>query len=97
MQRLPEPGLIGANDLANPRDWLPSVARFEVRGEPTGLVQKFMGDVIGTNADQDFGLPVILASAMLSLLFRMSIVNPGMVSRPMPIGSPVSGSDWIFP
>lgn len=55
------------------------------------------GDAIGSESDQDPGPPVILASAMLSLLFRISIVNPGIVSRPMPMGSPVSGSGWIFP
>jgi homogentisate 1,2-dioxygenase len=41
MQRLPEPGLSGANGLANPLDFGASVARFERRREPTGLAQRF--------------------------------------------------------
>ncbi|MGE0222886.1 MAG: homogentisate 1,2-dioxygenase [Acetobacteraceae bacterium] len=41
--RLPDLGPIGANGLANPRDFLTPVAWFEDREEPTDLVQKFMG------------------------------------------------------
>ena len=41
--RLPDLGPIGANGLANPRDFLAPVAWFEDRDEPTEVVQKFMG------------------------------------------------------
>ena len=44
------------------------------------------------DADQDFAAPVILAKVMLSLFARISIVKPGMISRPRPNGSPVSRS-----
>ena len=43
MLRLPDLGPIGANGLANPRDFLAPVAWFEDRDEPTTVVQKFMG------------------------------------------------------
>jgi hypothetical protein len=76
------------------RSWGVSLAT-EIRPYPKAGSSS--ADMIGPAADQDFGLRVILASAILSLLLRMSIVNPGMVSRPMPMGSPVSGSGWIFP
>ncbi|MDX3884939.1 MAG: homogentisate 1,2-dioxygenase [Sphingomonas sp.] len=41
--RLPELGPIGSNGLANPRDFLTPVARFEDRDEPFELIQKFRG------------------------------------------------------
>ena len=41
--RLPDLGPIGANGLANPRDFLAPVAWFEERDEPTRVVQKYMG------------------------------------------------------
>jgi len=41
--RLPDLGPIGANGLANPRDFLAPVAWFEERDEPTKVVQKYMG------------------------------------------------------
>jgi homogentisate 1,2-dioxygenase len=41
--RLPDLGPIGANGLANPRDFLTPVAWFEDRDEPVEVVQKFMG------------------------------------------------------
>ncbi|MDP8983947.1 MAG: homogentisate 1,2-dioxygenase [Pseudomonadota bacterium] len=41
--RLPDLGPIGANGLANPRDFLMPTAYFEERDEPTELVQKFQG------------------------------------------------------
>ncbi len=41
--RLPDLGPIGANGLANPRDFLSPTAWFEDRDEPTEVVQKFMG------------------------------------------------------
>ncbi|MEI2432331.1 homogentisate 1,2-dioxygenase [Lysobacter yananisis] len=41
--RLPELGPIGANGLANPRDFETPLAWFEDRDEPTEVVQKFQG------------------------------------------------------
>ena len=41
--RLPELGPIGANGLANPRDFETPVAWFEDRDEPTEVVQKYLG------------------------------------------------------
>jgi homogentisate 1,2-dioxygenase len=41
--RLPELGPIGANGLANPRDFLTPVAAFEDLDRPVELVQKFLG------------------------------------------------------
>ena len=41
--RLPELGPIGANGLANPRDFLTPVAQFEERAGPVELVAKFDG------------------------------------------------------
>ena len=46
--RLPELGPIGANGLANPRDFLAPCAWFEDRDEPTELVQKFTGELWAT-------------------------------------------------
>lgn len=46
--RLPDLGPIGANGLANPRDFLAPVAWFEDREEPTVLVQKYMGTLWAT-------------------------------------------------
>jgi homogentisate 1,2-dioxygenase len=43
--RLPELGPIGANGLANPRDFFAPTAWFEEREEPTELVQKFQGSL----------------------------------------------------
>ncbi|MCC6717901.1 MAG: homogentisate 1,2-dioxygenase [Acetobacteraceae bacterium] len=41
--RLPDLGPIGANGLANPRDFLTPTAWFEQRDEPVEVVQKFLG------------------------------------------------------
>jgi len=49
--RLPDLGPIGANGLAQPRDFLSPVAWFEERDEPTELVQKFMGQLWATTLD----------------------------------------------
>lgn len=49
--RLPDLGPIGANGLANPRDFLSPVAWYEVRDEPTDIVQKFMGSLWMTTLD----------------------------------------------
>jgi homogentisate 1,2-dioxygenase len=46
--RLPCLGPIGANGLANPRDFLTPTAWFEERDEPTELVQKFQGGLWAT-------------------------------------------------
>jgi homogentisate 1,2-dioxygenase len=49
--RLPDLGPIGANGLANPRDFETPVAWFEDRDEPTQVVQKFMGSLWTTTLD----------------------------------------------
>jgi homogentisate 1,2-dioxygenase len=46
--RLPELGPIGANGLANPRDFLTPVAAFETTDGPTELVAKFAGHLWAT-------------------------------------------------
>ena len=49
--RLPDLGPIGANGLANPRDFETPVAWFEDRDEPFEIVQKFNGKLWGTTID----------------------------------------------
>jgi homogentisate 1,2-dioxygenase len=49
--RLPDLGPIGANGLANPRDFETPAARFEDRDEPFELVQKYLGLLWTTNLD----------------------------------------------
>ncbi len=49
--RLPDLGPIGANGLAQPRDFLTPTAWFEDRDEPTELVQKFSGALWATKLD----------------------------------------------
>ncbi|WP_135467329.1 homogentisate 1,2-dioxygenase [Crenalkalicoccus roseus] len=49
--RLPDLGPIGANGLANPRDFLVPAAWFEDRDEPTELVVKFQGTLWATTLD----------------------------------------------
>ena len=49
--RLPELGPIGANGLANPRDFETPVAWFEDRDTPTEVIQKFMGSLWTTTLD----------------------------------------------
>ncbi|MGA3402182.1 MAG: homogentisate 1,2-dioxygenase [Acetobacteraceae bacterium] len=49
--RLPDLGPIGANGLAQPRDFLTPAAWFEDRDEPTELVQKFGGALWATELD----------------------------------------------
>jgi homogentisate 1,2-dioxygenase len=51
MFRLPDLGPIGANGLANPRDFLTPVAWYEDRDEKTEIVQKFMGHLWATTLD----------------------------------------------
>jgi homogentisate 1,2-dioxygenase len=48
---LPELGPIGANGLANPRDFRTPVAAFEDVERPVQLVQKFMGSLWATELD----------------------------------------------
>ena len=49
--RLPDLGPIGANGLANPRDFETPVAWFEDRDDRTEVVQKFMGSLWTTTLD----------------------------------------------
>jgi homogentisate 1,2-dioxygenase len=49
--RLPELGPIGANALANPRDFLTPVASYEDRDAPIQLVQKFAGHLWAADYD----------------------------------------------
>ena len=49
--RLPELGPIGANGLANPRDFLTPVAAFEDVDRPTRVIQKFCGRLWETELD----------------------------------------------
>ena len=49
--RLPELGPIGANGLANPRDFLTPVAAFEDVDRPVRVVQKFLGRLWETELD----------------------------------------------
>ena len=49
--RLPDLGPIGANGLANPRDFQAPVAWFEDRDEPAEVVQKFLGELWTTTLD----------------------------------------------
>jgi len=48
---LPELGPIGANGLANPRDFETPPAWFEDKDEPTEIVQKFLGSLWTTTLD----------------------------------------------
>jgi homogentisate 1,2-dioxygenase len=49
--RLPELGAIGANGLANTRDFLTPVAAFEDRDEPSEVVAKFAGNLWAAQFD----------------------------------------------
>ncbi|MBX8543854.1 homogentisate 1,2-dioxygenase [Pseudomonas cichorii] len=49
--RLPDLGPIGSNGLANPRDFLAPIARFENSDTPVELVQKFLGELWSTQLD----------------------------------------------
>ncbi len=49
--RLPDLGPIGANGLANPRDFETPVAWFEDRDAPTEIVQKYLGSLWSTMLD----------------------------------------------
>jgi homogentisate 1,2-dioxygenase len=49
--RLPELGPIGANGLANPRDFEVPVAAYEDSDEPTEVIQKYLGKLWTTTLD----------------------------------------------
>src|SRR3546814_18082945 len=49
--RLPDLGPIGANGLANPRDFETPIAWFEDRDDPCEVVQKFLGHLWKTTHD----------------------------------------------
>ncbi|MBW6527762.1 homogentisate 1,2-dioxygenase [Sphingomonas sp. RHCKR7] len=49
--RLPDLGPIGANGLANPRDFETPVARYEDEDRPTEVIQKFLGTLWTTTLD----------------------------------------------
>ncbi|HEX8401378.1 MAG TPA: homogentisate 1,2-dioxygenase [Allosphingosinicella sp.] len=49
--RLPDLGPIGANGLANPRDFETPVAAYEDRDEPVELIQKYLGSLWVTQLD----------------------------------------------
>ncbi len=49
--RLPDRGPIGANGLANPRDFLKPVAAYEDKDEPTELIAKFGGNLWSAQMD----------------------------------------------
>ena len=49
--RLPDLGPIGSNGLANPRDFLAPVARYEDSRQPLQLVQKYLGELWGCELD----------------------------------------------
>lgn len=49
--RLPDLGPIGSNGLANPRDFLAPMARFEEDAGPCTVVQKFLGELFFTTLD----------------------------------------------
>ena len=51
MLRLPERGPIGANGLANERDFLTPVAWFEDRDEPVTVIQKYLGGLWAAEYD----------------------------------------------
>ena len=52
LMRLPELGPIGANGLANKRDFLTPIAAFDDSSEPTEIVQKFCGALWSTQLDR---------------------------------------------
>ena len=85
--RLPELGPIGANGLANPRDFLTPVAWFEDKDQPTELVQKFMGSLWATTLDHS-PLDVVAWHGNLAPykyeLARFMVVNTVSFDHPDP-------------
>jgi homogentisate 1,2-dioxygenase len=85
--RLPELGPIGANGLANPRDFLTPVAWFEDRGEPIEMVQKFAGALWATTLDHS-PLDVVAWHGSLAPykydLARFMVINTVSFDHPDP-------------
>ena len=85
--RLPELGPIGANGLANTRDFLTPVAWFEDRDEPTQLIQKFQGRLWGTTLDHS-PLDVVAWHGNLAPykydLARFNVINTVSFDHPDP-------------
>ena len=85
--RLPELGPIGANGLANPRDFLTPVAWFEDRDAPTEMVQKFGGALWATELDHS-PLDVVAWHGSLAPykydLARFMVINTVSFDHPDP-------------
>jgi homogentisate 1,2-dioxygenase len=85
--RLPDLGPIGANGLANPRDFLSPAAWFEDREEPVELVQKFQGVLWATELDRS-PLDVVAWHGTLAPykydLARFMVINTVSFDHPDP-------------
>jgi len=85
--RLPELGPIGANGLANPRDFLTPVAWFEDHDGPTEMVQKFSGALWATELDHS-PLDVVAWHGTLAPckydLARFMVINTVSFDHPDP-------------
>jgi homogentisate 1,2-dioxygenase len=85
--RLPELGPIGANGLANPRDFLTPVAWFEDNDTPTEIVQKFAGALWATTLDHS-PLDVVAWHGSLAPykydLARFMVINTVSFDHPDP-------------
>jgi homogentisate 1,2-dioxygenase len=85
--RLPELGPIGANGLANPRDFLTPVAWFEDRDAPVEVVQKFAGALWAAELDHS-PLDVVAWHGTLAPykydLARFMVINSVSFDHPDP-------------
>ena len=85
--RLPELGPIGANGLANPRDFEIPQAWFEDRDQPTQLIQKFQGALWATTLDHS-PLDVVAWHGNLAPyaydLTRFNVINSVSFDHPDP-------------
>jgi homogentisate 1,2-dioxygenase len=85
--RLPELGPIGANGLANPRDFESPRAWFEDRDEPVELIQKFQGRLWTTTLDHS-PLDVVAWHGNLAPyrydLRRFNVINTVSFDHPDP-------------
>ena len=85
--RLPELGPIGANGLANSRDFQTPVAWFEDRDEPTEVVHKFQGGLWATTLDHS-PLDVVAWHGALAPctydLAHFNTINPVSYDHPDP-------------
>lgn len=85
--RLPELGPIGANGLANPRDFEIPQAWFEDRDQPTELIQKFQGALWTTTLDHS-PLDVVAWHGNLAPyaydLQRFNVINTVSFDHPDP-------------